>query len=50
MDMLKQMTVQVRNQIKEKLQSQLQSHLGEEFLKTEEGQDILKQLSVLMSP
>ncbi len=50
MDILQQVTVQVRGQIKEKLQSQLQSHLGEEFLKTEEGQDILKQLSVLMSP
>ena len=50
MDILQQVTVQVRDQIKEKLQSQLQSHLGEEFLKTEEGQDILEQLSVLMSP
>ena len=50
MDMLKQMTVQVRDQVQEILQSQLQSQLGEEFLKTEEGQDILKQLSVLMSP
>lgn len=50
MDILQQVTVQVRDQIKEKLQSQLQSQLGEEFLKTEEGQDILEQLSVLMSP
>ena len=50
MDMLEEVTVQVRDQIKEKLQSQLQSHLGEEFLKTAEGQDILEQLSVLMSP
>ena len=50
MNILQQVTVQVRDQIKEKLQAQLQSHLGEEFLKTEEGQGILKQLSVLMSP
>ena len=50
MGILQQVTVQVRDQIKEKLQSQLQSHLGEEFLKTAEGQDILEQLSVLMSP
>ena len=50
MGILQQVTVQVRDQIREKLQSQLQSHLGEEFLKTEEGQDILKQLSVLTSP
>ena len=50
MGILQQVTVQVRDQIREKLQSQLQSHLGEEFLKTEEGQNILKQLSVLMSP
>lgn len=49
-DILQQVTVQVRDQIQEKLQLQLQSHLGEEFLKTEEGQDILQQLSVLMSP
>lgn len=50
MNILQQVTGQVRDHIQEKLQSQLQSHLGEEFLKTEEGQDILKQLSVLMSP
>ena len=50
MGILQQVTGQVRDQIREKLQSQLQSHLGEEFLKTEEGQDILQQLSVLMSP
>ena len=50
MNILQQVTVQVKDHIKEKLQSQLQSHLGEEFLKTEEGQDILEQLSVLMSP
>ena len=50
MDILQQVTGQVRDQVKEKLQSQLQSKLGEEFLKTAEGQDILQQLSVLMSP
>ena len=50
MGILQQVTVQVRDQIKEKLQSQLQSQLGEEFLKTAEGQDILQQLSMLMSP
>lgn len=50
MDILQQVTVQVRDQIKEQLQSQLETRLGEEFLKTEEGQDILQQLSVLMSP
>ncbi|MDE0468092.1 MAG: hypothetical protein OYL97_13645 [Candidatus Poribacteria bacterium] len=49
-NILQQVTVQMKDQIKEKLQSQLQSHLGEEFLKTEEGKDILEQLSVLMSP
>ena len=47
MDILQQVTGQVRDQVKEQLQSQLQSRLGEEFLKTEEGQDILKQLAAL---
>ena len=50
MDILQQVTGQVRAHVKERLQSQLQSKLGEEFLKTAEGQDILQQLSVLMSP
>ena len=50
MDILQQVTGQVRAHVKEQLQSQLQSKLGEEFLKTAEGQDILQQLSVLMSP
>ena len=50
MDILKQAIPQVKNQIKEQLQSQLEAHLGEEFLKTEEGQDILEQLAVLLSP
>ena len=48
MDILKQATVQVRDQIKEQLQSQLEVQLGEEFLKTEEGQDIRQQLSALI--
>ena len=47
MDMLKQITVQVRDQVKEQLQSQLEAQLGAEFLETEEGQDILKQFSAL---
>ena len=47
MDILQQVTGQVRDQVKEQLQSQLQSRLGEEFLKTEEGQNILKQLAAL---
>ncbi|MCY3739497.1 MAG: hypothetical protein OXH00_00605 [Candidatus Poribacteria bacterium] len=50
MEILQQVTVQVRDQVKGQLQSQLEAHLGAEFLKTEEGQDILQQLSVLMSP
>ena len=48
MDILKQATVQVRDQIKENLQSQLEARLGEEFLNTEEGQDINEQLSALI--
>lgn len=48
MDILKQATVQVRDQLKEKLQSQLEVHLGAEFLKTEEGTDIRQQLSTLI--
>ena len=50
MEILQQVTVQVRDQVKGQLQSQLEAHLGAEFLKTEEGQDILQQLSVLTSP
>ncbi|MDE0322426.1 MAG: hypothetical protein OXN27_00760 [Candidatus Poribacteria bacterium] len=48
MDILKQATVQVRDQLEEKLQSQLEVYLGAEFLKTEEGKDIRQQLSVLI--
>ena len=48
MDILKQATVQVRDQIQEQLQSQLEVQLGAEFLKTEEGQDIHQQLSALI--
>ena len=50
MDILRQVTAQVRDQIQEKLQLQLETRLGEDFLKTAEGEDILQQLSVLMSP
>ena len=49
MDILQQVTVQVRDQIKEQLQSKLEAQLGAEFLKTEEGQDIHQQLSELFS-
>ena len=50
MDLLQQVTVQVKDRVKEMLQAQLQSHLGGDFLKTAEGEDILQQLSALMSP
>ena len=50
MDILKQAIPQVKGQIKEQLQSQLEAQLGAEFFKTQEGQDILQQLSMLMSP
>ena len=40
----------VANLCEEQLQSQLEVQLREEFFKTQEGQDILQQLSVLMSP
>lgn len=46
---LKQAIPQIKDQVKAQLQSELETQLGEEFLKTEEGQDILQQLSVLMS-
>ena len=49
MDILQQVTGQVRDQIKEQLQSKLEAQLGAEFLKTEEGQDIHQQLSELFS-
>ena len=50
MGLLQQVTVQVKDRVKEMLQAQLQSHLGGDFLKTAEGEDILQQLSALMSP
>ena len=50
MSILGQAMPQVRDQVKAQLQAQLEAHLGAEFLKTEEGQDILNQLSVLLSP
>ena len=48
-EFLKQAVPQMRDQIKEQLQSQLEAQLGAEFLETEEGQDILQQLSVMLS-
>ena len=47
-DMLKQATVQMRDQLQAQLQSQLETQLGAEFLKTDEGQDINQQLSALI--
>ena len=49
MDIFKQAFPQVGSQIKEQLQVQLESQLGAEFMKSEEGRDILEQLSVLLS-
>ena len=49
MNILKEAIPQVESQIKQQLKLQLQAQLGEEFLKTEEGQDILQQLADLIS-
>ena len=49
MSILKEAIPQVKSQIKTQLKLQLQAQLGEEFFKTQEGEDILQQLSVLLS-